>query len=138
MPWYRWQIERGIASGELPARAELFGARCQWPAWEYIDPAKSAKGNDLDLKNLIKTPQACIRETGREPDEVLDEWEEWNKQVKERGLKSAPPPGPLEGQTTDDGRQTTEGGRQTTEGGAEGSGGKKSGVRQRELWRTQL
>lgn len=90
-PWYAWQIARGIAAGELPAKDTLFDFRCQWPAWEYIDPAKSAAGNDLDMRNLIKTPQECIREQGKEPLEVLDEWQVWNKELEERGLKRPEP-----------------------------------------------
>lgn len=73
MPWYRWQIGRGIASGELPARSELFKARPQWPAWEYIDPKKSAEGNKISVDLGTKTVSLCIRETGGDPNEVFVE-----------------------------------------------------------------
>ncbi|UCE67559.1 MAG: phage portal protein [Candidatus Zixiibacteriota bacterium] len=49
MPWYNWKISRGIASGELPAKPELFNASPQWPAWDDIDPKKSAEGNGIAI-----------------------------------------------------------------------------------------
>lgn len=86
MPWYRWQIDRGIASGELPAKAELYKARCQWPAWEYIDPEKEAKGNEVAIDNRTKSISECIRETGQEPDEVFAEIAEDNKKLAALGI----------------------------------------------------
>lgn len=86
VPWYRWQISRGIASGALPARPELFRTRCQWPAWDYIDPKKEAEGNAIAISTGTKTRSQCIRETGREPDEVFDEIKEDNDKLAERGI----------------------------------------------------
>lgn len=73
MPWYRWQIARGIASGELPADPRLFQARVQWPAWEYIDPVKESTGNQISIDGNVKTQSEVIRERGAEPDEVFNE-----------------------------------------------------------------
>ena len=101
LPWYQWQISRGIAAGELPARSELYNVRFQWPRWEYIDPAKSAKGNETDMNNMVKSPQECIREQGWEPAEVADEIAEWLKMLEERGIKKQQP-APDERETTDD------------------------------------
>lgn len=86
MPWYSWQIARGIASGELPARAELFNARPQWPAWEYINPLLSAKGNDIAIKSHTKTISQCIREIGGDPDEVFAEMAEDMQKLAELGI----------------------------------------------------
>ena len=73
MPWYSWQITRGIATGELPAAEGIYKSRVQWAAWEYIDPLKEANGNRVALANRTKSISQCIRETGGEPDEVYDE-----------------------------------------------------------------
>lgn len=73
LPWYGWQIARGIAAGEIWARPEAFKVRCQWPAWEYIDPYKEAMGNQVALKSRTKSISQCIREVGGEPDEVFEE-----------------------------------------------------------------
>ncbi|HIJ70668.1 MAG TPA: phage portal protein [Planctomycetes bacterium] len=86
LPWYRWQISRGIAFGELPARQELYRARCQWPAWEYIDPLKEAKGNETAIKTNTKSFSECIRDRGGEPDEVFDEIAEDMEKLKTRGI----------------------------------------------------
>ncbi len=83
LPWYRWQIARGIASGELPADGRLFKARCQWPAWEYIDPVKEAQGNAIAIGTAVKSRSQCIRETGGDPDEVFAEIAAENKKMKE-------------------------------------------------------
>ncbi len=91
MPWYRWQIGRGIASGELPARPELFNARAQWPAWEYIDPKKSAEGNALAIASKTKSISQCIRETGGDPDEVFDEIAADQKKLEELGIETKMP-----------------------------------------------
>jgi len=84
MPWYRWQIARGVASGVLPADAAVFGARCQWPAWEYIDPLKEAQGNAVAISTATKSISECIRERGQEPAEVREELKrdvEWLREV---------------------------------------------------------
>lgn len=91
MPWHGWQIGRGIASGELPPRPELFKAHPQWPAWEYIDPKKSAEGNKIAVDLNAKTVSQCIRETGRDPDEVFAERAEEIKKMKELGIDTVTP-----------------------------------------------
>ena len=85
-PWYRWQIARAIAAGTLPARAELFSIRCQWPAWEYIDPVKEANGNKIAIGTRTKSISQCIRETGGEPAEVFAEIAADRKKLKELGI----------------------------------------------------
>ncbi len=87
LPWYRWQIARGIARGELPARPELFKARCQWPAWEYIDPVKEAQGNAIAISTVTKTPSECIRERGGEPEEVYEEFASDLQRIRGMGLE---------------------------------------------------
>lgn len=94
MPWYRWQIGRGIASGELPPRPELFNARAQWPAWEHIDPKKSAEGNTLAIASKTKSISQCIRETGGDPDEVFDEIADDQKKLEDLGIDTTPPAPP--------------------------------------------
>jgi len=91
MPWYRWQMSRAIAAGTLPARPELFKARCQWPAWEYIDPKKEAEGNKLDISNFTKTPSECIRERVGEPDEVFEEIRTDKEKLEAIGLEYPKP-----------------------------------------------
>jgi lambda family phage portal protein len=73
MPWYRWQIARGVASGELPAREDIFKANVQWPGWPYIEPYKEANANKIAVDGLQKSVSECIRARGLEPLEVFEE-----------------------------------------------------------------
>ena len=73
IPWYKWQIARGIASGAIPANKNAFKVRCQWPGWNYIDPKKSAEANAIDVAGGRKSNSECIRERGGDPDEVFAE-----------------------------------------------------------------
>lgn len=73
MPWYRWQIARGVASGQLPAREDIFKANVQWPGWPYIEPFKEANANRIAVEGLQKSVSECIRARGLEPLEVFEE-----------------------------------------------------------------
>lgn len=90
IPWYRWQIARGIALGELPADPRLFNARVQWPAWEYIDPVKESTGNRISIEDNVKTQSEVIRERGAEPDEVFKERQREIKKQKTLGIWTEP------------------------------------------------
>ena len=90
MPWYAWQIARGIALGELPADPRLFLARCQWPAWEYIDPVKEATGNQISMDGNVKSPSEVIREQGREPDETFAEIKADKEKMESLGILPEP------------------------------------------------
>lgn len=86
MPWHRWQIARGIALGELPADGRLYWTRCQWPAWEYVDPYKEAMANKIAIETRTKTVSQCIRESGNDPEEVFDEMKNDQDRLRDRGL----------------------------------------------------
>lgn len=75
-PWYKWQIARGIATGELPADPRIFNVTCRWPVWEYIDKFKESMGNRVAMELTNQTASGCIRDQGGEPDEVFDEKEQ--------------------------------------------------------------
>jgi capsid protein len=90
MPWYRWQIARGVASGELPARDDIFKANVQWPGWPYIEPFKEANANRIAVEGLQKSVSECIRARGLEPLEVFDEIAEERKLFKSLGLELVP------------------------------------------------
>jgi len=90
IPWYKWQIARGIATGKLPAKPNIYKARCQWPAWDYIDPQKEAMGNKISIETGVKSISECIRERGGEPDEVFVERAEEKRRMIELGLMTGP------------------------------------------------
>lgn len=86
IPWYNWQIARAIALRILPPDNRLFIVRCQWPAWEYIDPVKEALGNRIAREENVKSRSQIIRESGEEPEEVFREIQEENKLMATIGL----------------------------------------------------
>jgi len=86
LPWYKWQIGRGIASGELPASPELFNVRLQWPAWEMIDKKKEADGDNIAINNRTKSVSQCIRERGDVPKDVFEEIAKEQEIMAELGI----------------------------------------------------
>lgn len=73
MPWYRWQIARGIALRIIPPKQEAFNALPQWPGWQSVDPVKEAEADGMRVRQAQKSISACIRETGGDPQDVWKE-----------------------------------------------------------------
>jgi capsid protein len=86
LPWHRWQIDRGIAAGKLPADPRLYLTRCQWPAWEAIDKVKEAQGDQIGISYAGRSISEGIRERGRDPKEVYDELAWDIKELEKRGI----------------------------------------------------
>lgn len=89
--WRRF-VSIAIASGvvKVPSevdRSTLFDAEYIAPSMPWIDPAKEAKGHDLNLALKLKSPQQIIRSTGAKPEDVLDQWERWDKELEARKMK---------------------------------------------------
>jgi len=105
-PWYRWQISRGIATGELPAKPEVFNMRIQWPGCPYINPVDEAKGNEIQVNGRTKSLSECIRERGGEPEEVFAEIASDFQKLRELGVPinegTAGKPGQDGGQDADE------------------------------------
>lgn len=93
------------------------------PGLAPVDPLKEGRA-DLDaIAGRLKSPQECILDRGRDPEEVLGEIAQWEEQLQEKGLKAEPPESPLksnpaaldeEGGTSDD--TADEGGDTADEG----------------------
>lgn len=73
--------------------ADLVGAniddvRAGWtaPRREMINPTEEVKANLMAIRTGQKTPQEVIRENGGDPQEMLDEYSEWNKMLDSRAL----------------------------------------------------
>lgn len=61
---------------------------CQSMPW--IDPAKEANAHEKNIALRIKSPQQIIRSAGNKPEDVLDQLEKWDKELKKRGLDTEP------------------------------------------------
>lgn len=84
-------VTLAIASGAVKVpkdvdRATLYDAEFICPSMPWIDPAKEAKGHELNLQLKLKSPQQIIRSTGAKPEDVLDQWERWNIELQKRGI----------------------------------------------------
>lgn len=93
--WQRAQEEgflRGEWGTDIPA-SEFYRYFCEYtrsrhippPDW-YVDPGKESEATERELKNLLTTWQIELQKRGLDPDEVLDQHEEWKDELEARGL----------------------------------------------------
>ena len=107
-PWGRWQIARGIATGELPPNEKFYNFACQWPPWEYTDPEKEMKGNVMAMGTWVKGPMETIRERGQDPRRVIDDFAKFTEMARSKGLEYTPPVVRLKVNVVDDERDGDE------------------------------
>lgn len=62
------------------------------PAMPWIDPKKEAEGHEANLRLRITSPQKIIRSRGDNPDEVLDQIQQWQTKLNDRDIKVEPEP----------------------------------------------
>lgn len=64
------------------------GVTVEWicPAWSMIDPEKEINASVTAIRSGLTTTPKVIREMGYDPNQILVEQEEWNKQVDEMNL----------------------------------------------------
>ena len=106
-PWQEWMIShfvkrvftsflkqsyalQKIKIGNVPLKHDIEGYlehTWQPKRWAHVDPSKEEKANEMALSARTTSPQKIIRERGEDPDDVLDEWEEWFSQLEERNIK---------------------------------------------------
>lgn len=106
-PVWDWFVEAADLVG-----VPVSGVTASWtpPRREMIDQAKEVKGILGAVRMGLMSVQDAIREQGYDPEEVIEEIEEWNKILDEKGIILDSDPRQGKG-TAPDGR-----GRPTTEG----------------------
>lgn len=90
-PVTRRFIQIAVMAGivEVPPtvdRDTLFDVDYLKPAMPWIDPLKEAKGHEANMSLRITSPQKIIRARGDNPDEVLDQWQQWEEKLADRNL----------------------------------------------------
>jgi len=85
-PWYKRQITRGIATGELPADDRIYKKRTHWATWPYIQPQQAATANQIQIANRTKSISECIREQNRDPETVFNESADDFNTLRELGI----------------------------------------------------
>lgn len=99
--WQRF-VELAILAGVVRQPRDLDpltlnDASYQPPAMPWIDPLKEASANAALLENYLTSPQTLIRQRGGNPDEVLNNWQQWNAKLAARNLPApaSRPPTPI-------------------------------------------
>lgn len=95
-PTYRRFVKIAMASGVLKVppsidKDTLFDAAFLTPSMPWIDPKKEAEGHKAMLEEHLTTPQKIIRQRGDNPTDVLDQWQQWEKELRDRNLKNDEP-----------------------------------------------
>lgn len=65
-----------------------FYNRSVWmePGMEQLDPLREGRAEGDAVKNKLRSPQEVLQARGRDPEQVLDEWAEWQQMLEEKGL----------------------------------------------------
>ena len=84
-------VRMAVSSGAVTVPPDLdqrtlFDVEYICPSMPWIDPAKEATGHEKRLALRLKSPQQIIRAAGDKPEEVLDQWQRWQEELKKRQL----------------------------------------------------
>lgn len=99
-PVYERFVQMALASGQLDVPENLdhdtlFDADFGGPVMPQVDPNKEANSEKTRKAEMLTSPQKLIRAKGDNPHDVLDQWEQWNEELRSRGLewmmKNQPP-----------------------------------------------
>ena len=87
-PIGEWIVE-GLNLTRGLGKYSLSGVSIDWsvPAQPIVDPSKEIRPLREQVRAGFISPQEVIRQQGRNPDTVLDEIQEWNKQLDQREIK---------------------------------------------------
>jgi len=91
-PTYRRWLDAEVLHGliRIPGywqRRELV-QNASWipPGMPALDPLKESKANRDDITSGLKSPQEIMLARGADPEQVLDDLQEWQRMCQERGL----------------------------------------------------
>jgi capsid protein len=65
-----------------------FFNRSVWmhPGVEQLDPLREGRAENDAVNAKLRSPQEVLYSRGRDPEQVLDEWKEWQSMLDDRGL----------------------------------------------------
>ena len=104
-PLYSEVLPAAILSGRLKLPFEKLrkfdAALWQGRRWDWVDPQKDWDANISAITHGLKSPSQVIREAGRDPDEVWNEWAADKERLAKLGIvlqpkQSAPAPAPAQ------------------------------------------
>lgn len=83
-PIWEWWCEIAFLAGVIDEPV----IPVQWapPKFEWVDPMADAQAAQLAMRTGIRSYQDVVSETGRNPDDVLDEINDWNTKCDDLGI----------------------------------------------------
>lgn len=92
-----WAVTTGKL--DLPGyfNNQEFYNRSVWmpPGVAQLDPLREGRAESDSLADKRQSPQEILHGRGRDPEQVLDEWQEWNDMLSARGLSMPQEMSPL-------------------------------------------
>jgi len=89
-PTFKAFMEHAVMSGILPyTLSDTRYLDCEWqsPGMDSVDPLKETKAWISAVEAQIRSPQDIIRASGRDPEAVLQEIQQWQKWREEYGIQ---------------------------------------------------
>lgn len=56
------------------------------PGMEQLDPLREGRAESDAVNEKLRSPQEVLQARGRDPEQVLDEWAEWQQMLEDHGL----------------------------------------------------
>jgi len=91
-----------VATGKLDLpnymNNEAHFNRSVWmePGMEHLDPLKEGRAEADAVAAKLRSPQEVLQARGRDPEQVLDEWQEWKQMLQEKDLDDPVKQSPLQ------------------------------------------
>mgnify|MGYP005814551261 CR=1 FL=1 len=106
--WNRW-LEQAVLSGRLDMDDQATARRVTWipPKWEWVDPLKDRKAEQLALQMGVKSRSAVIVEEGGDPEAVDQEIAADQKRAEKYGLHFETAADDMEPEEEDERKQET-------------------------------
>ena len=83
----RTQLAFGLLGGlTIASEGKYRMVHFQGRRWDWVDPFKDSMGRQNDLAMRITSPQRVMRERGLDPEDILREWQEYEKMVGDANL----------------------------------------------------
>ena len=86
--WLRTQLMFNQLGGlKLEEEQRYRASHFQPRRWDWIDPQRDSAGKKSDLGMKLTSPQRVLAERGLDPEEVLNEWAEYEQMMQAKGLE---------------------------------------------------
>lgn len=109
IPLWRRVQDTGVVTGVF--RKVEYSVEHSPPKWDWVDPQKDIKALLEAVRGNITSLPEVIRQTGHDPDDVLNEIAEYQEKMRKLGITTAPSGNPQQEEASDgedDDKKTTD------------------------------